>query len=52
MTLNEIKDDPGQNVVCFYVEMIQRGRELTTGKTDKENVCERERAYEKEGKCG
>jgi len=45
----EINDNPGQNVVRFYVERIERGRELTTGETEKENVCVRERAYKKEG---
>jgi hypothetical protein len=43
----EINDNPGQNVVYFYVERIERRRELTTGVTEKENV--RERAYEEEG---
>ncbi len=46
----EINDNSGQNVVPFYVERIERGRDLTTRETEKENVCERERerAYEKE----
>jgi hypothetical protein len=38
----EINDNSGQNVVRFYVERIERGRELTTRETEKENVCERE----------
>jgi hypothetical protein len=44
----EINDNPGQNVVRFYVERIERGRELTTGETEKENVCERERESSQE----
>ncbi len=35
----EINDNPGQNVVRFYVERIERGGEITTGETEKENVC-------------
>ena len=49
----EINDNSGQNVARFYVERIERGRELSTRETEKENMCERERererAYEKEG---
>jgi membrane carboxypeptidase/penicillin-binding protein len=42
----EINDNSGQNVVPFYVERIERGRDLTTRETEKENVCERERERE------
>jgi hypothetical protein len=38
----EINDNTGQNALRFYVQRIKRGRELTTGETEKENVCERE----------
>jgi hypothetical protein len=38
----EINDNSGQNVVRFYVERIERGRELTIRETEKENVCDRE----------
>jgi hypothetical protein len=40
----EINDNSGQNVVCFYVERIEGGKELTNRQTEKENVCERELA--------
>jgi hypothetical protein len=39
----EINDNSGQNVVRFYVERIERGRELTTRETERENERERER---------
>jgi hypothetical protein len=42
MTLLKINDNSGQNAVRFYVLRIKRGRELTTGETEKESVCERE----------
>ncbi len=45
----EINDNSGQNVVCFYVRRIRRGRELTTGETEKENVCEREITKKRDG---
>ncbi len=37
-----INDDAGQNVVCFYVWRIGRGRELPSGETEKEEVWGRE----------
>jgi hypothetical protein len=43
----EINDNSGQNAVRFYVLRIKRGRELTTGETEKES--EREREITKEG---
>ena len=46
----EINDNSGQNVVRFYVCRIRRGRELTTGETEKENVLERESL--REGRIG
>jgi hypothetical protein len=38
----EINDDSGQNVVRFYVERIERGRELTTREKENRNVWETE----------
>ncbi len=38
----EMNDNSRQNVVRFYVERIERRRELTTRETEKENVRERE----------
>jgi hypothetical protein len=38
----EINDNSGQNAVHFYVWRIRRGRELTTGETEKERLWERE----------
>ena len=38
----EINDNSGQNVLCFYVKRRERGSELITRETEKENVSERE----------
>jgi hypothetical protein len=38
MTLFQINDDPGQNVLRFYARRIRRRREVTTGETEKENM--------------
>jgi len=35
-------DESGQNIVRFYVWRIERGRELPSGETEKEEVWERE----------
>ncbi len=48
----EINDNSGQNVVRFYVWRIERERELPSGETEKEEVWERERAYERKGCWG
>jgi hypothetical protein len=45
----ENNDNPGQNVVRFYVWRIERGRELPSGETEKEGVRERELMREKDG---
>jgi hypothetical protein len=43
----QINDNSGQNAVHFYVRRIKRGRELTTGETERESVCERESLRER-----
>jgi hypothetical protein len=48
----ENNDNSGQNVVCFYVESIRRGRELPCRETEKEEVRERESLHEKKDSMG
>ena len=43
----ENNDNSGQNVVRFYVWRIERGRELPSGETEKEEVWERESLWER-----
>jgi hypothetical protein len=41
-----INVDPEKNTMHFYVRRRKRGRELTTGETERERVCVRGRAFE------